>query len=155
MLKEKIQIKEADSQYLIDNKETILQLMIESWKISFQNVNIKKDDIFKRYQALLDYVNKGEGYVISASVNGLFVGYLWYFYKNKYIIHVNQIIVSQEVRGLGIGSTLVDTLLNIAKDKGVEKVELIVSDSNTNAKEFYHKHDFQVKRLIMEMDING
>ncbi len=58
-------------------------------------------------------------------------------------IHITLILVNPLYQGLGIGKTILKSLLMESKKKGAEKAILEVKDSNTSAKAFYESLNFK------------
>jgi len=87
-----------------------------------------KDNKFSRY--------------ISALVNGKVVGYagMWIIFDEG---HITNIAVHPEFRKNGIGSRLLEKLIDISQENGVEKLTLEVRRSNTAAKNLYYKYGFK------------
>jgi len=54
-------------------------------------------------------------------------------------LHLEDLIVKKEKRGLGIGKALYDEVLKYAYKKKVKRVEWVVLDWNTTAIDFYKK----------------
>ena len=54
-------------------------------------------------------------------------------------VHLEDLIVKQKYRGLGIGTLLYNNVVAYAKEQGVKRVEWVVLDWNQNAIEFYEK----------------
>ncbi len=54
-------------------------------------------------------------------------------------LHLEDLIVSQEYRGKGIGKALYNQVMQYAAQEGVSRVEWVVLDWNTNAIDFYKK----------------
>jgi len=52
-------------------------------------------------------------------------------------IHLEDLIVTERHRGIGIGKALYDKVLNFAFEKGIKRVEWVVLDWNKPAIEFY------------------
>ncbi len=78
-----------------------------------------------------------------AEKEGEIVGMALYYYrfstwKGK-TIHLEDLIVKQAMRGQNIGSELYNTLLQQAYDEKVRRVEWVVLDWNTPARNFYIK----------------
>ena len=78
-----------------------------------------------------------------AEKEGEIVGMALYYYrfstwKGK-TIHLEDLIVKQAMRGQNIGSELYNTLLQQAYDEKVRRVEWVVLDWNTPARDFYIK----------------
>ena len=52
-------------------------------------------------------------------------------------IHLEDLIVTQEMRGVGLGKALYNQVMNYAFEQQVKRVEWVVLDWNTSAIEFY------------------
>ena len=52
-------------------------------------------------------------------------------------IHLEDLIVTDKMRGKGLGKALYDKVMNYAYDQNAGRVEWVVLDWNTNAIEFY------------------
>ena len=65
--------------------------------------------------------------------------------------HIEDVVVTKEHRGKGIGQSLIDYCVKIAKEKGCYKVIL---DCNSENAEFYQKCGFKVAGVCMRLDIN-
>lgn len=154
MLKDKIHIKKANDKILIKHQKKILKLMRESWKLNFPDSKLNENNINDRFQKMIKYIKNNEGSVLIATKKESFIGYLWYFIKNNNSIHINQIIISNEFRGMKIGTRLINTLYEEAKKLDILKVELNVTVSNEKALNFYKKEHFKLKRVLLERDIN-
>lgn len=55
------------------------------------------------------------------------------------VLHLEDLIVKREKRGLGIGNKLLDTVVNYGKQLGVKRISWEVLDWNQPAIDFYHK----------------
>ena len=84
---------------------------------------------------------------IVAESNSKIVGIALYFYKfstwKGKSIHLEDLIVAQNQRRLGIGSMLFDEVVNIAKKEEVARLEWQVLDWNKPAINFYNKYNAQ------------
>ncbi|HHV95125.1 MAG TPA: ribosomal protein S18-alanine N-acetyltransferase [Clostridiaceae bacterium] len=79
---------------------------------------------------------------ISALVNNKVVGYagMWQIFDEG---HITNIAVHPEFRKNGIGSKLLEKLIEISREKGIKKITLEVRKSNTAAKNLYYKYGFK------------
>jgi len=80
------------------------------------------------------------------------VGYLWVelkeykenvftkSYRSVYIHHLN---VIEKYRNLGVGSNLIEKVHNIARENGINKIELDYWADNEFAQRFYEKHGYK------------
>ncbi len=64
--------------------------------------------------------------------------------------------VLPQFRGRRIGSHLIDTCMNAARDRGLSRIELTVLDNNPQAKRFYTARGFRKEgRKVQSLRING
>ena len=72
-------------------------------------------------------------------------------------IHLEDLIVTQEMRGLGVGIALYKEVIFEGKRKNVRRIEWNVLDWNTPAIEFYEKSGARVLKdwLVAQMDEGG
>ena len=96
-----------------------------------------------------------------ADVAGEIVGIALYYYrystwKGK-TIHLEDLIVKEEMRGSGIGFALYSEIIHQGKKEGVRRVEWNVLDWNTPAIEFYEKTGAKVLTdwCVAQMDETG
>lgn len=97
--------------------------------------------------SLEDYQNDfAAGYFETevAEADGKVVGMVLYYdtystWKGR-MMHLEDFVVSEDVRGQGIGQILFDRFLEIARKKGARMVKWQVLDWNTPAIRFYEKN---------------
>lgn len=84
-------------------------------------------------------------------VNQEAVGYAWLeirnypenaFKKSYHSIYIHQISIVQTQRKKGYGTALMNYIYHMAKEKGIDLIELDYWVDNNIAKEFYKKQDF-------------
>ncbi|GAB6065851.1 GNAT family N-acetyltransferase [Aquifex pyrophilus] len=89
-----------------------------------------------------------EGFLV-AKVNGKIVGFVagdanWYSRREKKRVGaIHEIVVDPEYQGMGIGTRLMEEILNYFKKKGLDTAELWVGDENYRAINFYKRFGFQ------------
>ena len=73
------------------------------------------------------------------------------------VLHLEDLIVSEHVRGHGIGSALLDQVILYGDDQGVKRVCWEVIDWNTPAIEFYEHKGARVMRDwdVVQLDEQG
>lgn len=73
------------------------------------------------------------------------------------VLHLEDLIVSERMRGHGIGSALLDQVILHAVDKGVKRVCWEVIDWNTPAIDFYKRKGANVMRdwNVVQLDEQG
>lgn len=71
------------------------------------------------------------------------------FIRNmKNVGHIEDIVVSKDHRGLGLGKMIMQKLINCGKSHDCYKIILNCSDKNVG---FYKKYGFEIKELEMAM----
>lgn len=113
-----------------------------------------------------DLENDGFGsdplfYTFVAEVNNEIVGIALYYYrystwKGK-TIHLEDLIVKEDMRGTGLGFELYSRIIEQGKIDKVRRIEWAVLDWNTPAIEFYQKSGARVLEdwRVAQMDENG
>ncbi len=84
-------------------------------------------------------------------------------YYNRYstwkgkTIHLEDLIVTQNERGNGVGKALLNELVLIAKDSNIKRVEWNVLDWNKTAIDFYKSVGATILNnwLVVQLDQNG
>lgn len=149
MKKEKIGVKVCNIDELIFYKEDIVNVMLESLKINFPHQIFNGEE---RYQKLLLYYMDGKAEVLIALRDTEFLGYIWFFKKDKRRIHLNELAVKQSENGKGVGTLLMNYLEQYVKTKyDIKEIELFCMESNSRALEFYEKNGFcSEKRLLVK-----
>ena len=96
-----------------------------------------------------------------AEVNSKIVGIALYYYrystwKGK-TIHLEDLIVREDLRGAGVGFKLYSKIIEQGKIDKVRRIEWAVLDWNTPAIEFYKKSGAKVLKdwRVAQMDENG
>ena len=104
------------------------------------------------YNNMLEYINDGSAFIVGAFQKEEMVGFIWAYERNlnnKKRYHINYFIVNEENRKQGIGKKLIDEIYKIAKKNNIEEIELIVTERNSGAVQFYNKEDFKVERITL------
>ena len=100
-------------------------------------------------------------YTFVAEVDGDIVGMALYYYRYSTwkgrTIHLEDLIVTEKMRGSGLGFALYTEIMKQGKKDGVRRVEWNVLDWNTPALNFYEKSGAVVLKdwLVAQMDRNG
>ncbi len=104
-----------------------------------------KSDI-KHYFKWL-YKRDKEGF-LAAEIDGRVVGFAagdsnWVNSEGERVLEIHEIFVIPEMRGKGIGTKLMERLLDYGKKKGLKLAELWVGEKNYKAIEFYKALGFK------------
>ena len=100
-------------------------------------------------------------YTFVAEKNNTIVGMALYYYrystwKGK-TIHLEDLVVRENMRGTGVGLALYTEIIAQGKRDGVRRIEWNVLDWNTPAIDFYQKSGAKILPgwLVAQMDENG
>jgi ribosomal protein S18 acetylase RimI-like enzyme len=87
--------------------------------------------------------------ILVAKAEGRKVGFVagdsrWFSKRSgKRVGAVHELVVLPEFRGMGIGRSLMERVMDYFREKGLDTVELWVGDENFRAIEFYKKMGFR------------
>lgn len=93
--------------------------------------------------------NRDKEGIFLAKVDGKIVGFVagdanWFSRREgKRVGAIHEIVVDPEYQGHGVGTALLNTILEYFKKKGLDTAELWVGDENYKAINFYKKFGFQ------------
>ncbi|WBL22122.1 GNAT family N-acetyltransferase [Zunongwangia sp. HRR-M8] len=93
-----------------------------------------------------------------ADVDGKIVGMaLVYFrfstWKGR-TVHLEDLIVTESMRGTGLGGALYNQVVTYGYEHGVKRVEWVVSEGNKNAIEFYENTGADIKKNWFTVHMN-
>lgn len=74
--------------------------------------------------------------------------------KNRRILHIENICVDENHQKNGIGKKLYEQIVELAKEKNIDNIELMVWGFNENAIKFYENLGMNIKNLRFEQKIN-
>lgn len=66
---------------------------------------------------------------------------------------VNNMIITEKCRGLGVGRSLMDSFKKYCKDNGINNLKVVASAKNANAIAFYRKNGFKDFNLTLTMEV--
>ena len=124
---DKIEICKMD----VDDLESIKDVLSTEFD-DFWTYNIFKQEL----------LNPNSKYII-AKIDDIIVGFagIW---KAVDVIHITNIVTKKSLRNRGIGSILLDRLINIAKEMdAVTSITLEVNENNLPAIKLYEKYGFK------------
>ena len=127
MVMYKIEIVRAKPEHIDD----IMIIEHLSFKIPWSRESIRQEIMENKFAIYL-----------SAQVDGRVVGYagMWSVCGEG---HITNIAVHPEYRQVGIGSRLMERLIDIAKEEGISWMTLEVRKSNLVAQRLYKKYGFE------------
>jgi len=83
---------------------------------------------------------------VNSKIEGIALIYNRYSSWKGKILHLEDLIVSESMRGSGLGTALLDTVVKYGHDLGVKRINWEVIDWNENAITFYKKKGAKVLR---------
>ena len=83
---------------------------------------------------------------VNGRVEGIALVYGRYSTWKGKILHLEDLIVSQKMRGSGLGTALLDQVVRYGNDLGVKRISWEVLDWNEPAIEFYEKKGAEIGR---------
>ena len=91
------------------------------------------------------------------SIEGIALVYKRFSTWKGVTLHLEDLIVSQKMRGRGIGTKLLDRVILYASELEVKRVTWEVLDWNTPAIDFYEKKGASIKKewRVVHLDENG
>jgi len=90
-------------------------------------------------------------------IGGMALVYPRYSTWKGAIIHLEDLIVTEKMRGSGMGTALLDEVVRYGKQLGVKRINWEVIDWNEPAIKFYEKKGAKVMRDwdVVQLDANG
>ncbi len=73
----------------------------------------------------------------------MFLGWIFYNKVEEKELLVDALAVARNIRGKGIGSKLINFIIDFARSRGYEQVKLFVIDANEKAKKLYERIGFK------------
>ena len=117
---------------------------------------IKGMNVETIYSNMLMYIEDNSAIIIGAFDDEELLGFIWAYkiQKNRETrYHINYFIVKEECRKNGVGTKLINEIYKMAKKNKIEKIELIVTEENNEAKNFYSKQNFKFERILLCKEI--
>ncbi|MEM5831844.1 MAG: GNAT family N-acetyltransferase [Candidatus Aenigmatarchaeota archaeon] len=134
-----------------------IENFVSAYILSYSDESVKKYS-FSKISRIKKYfkwlLRKCKENLLVAEVNGKIAGFICcdtnFFSKkeNRRVLEIHEFFVIPEYRGIGIGKMLLEKSIEIAKNNGIEIIELVVGEENFRAISFYEKNNFEAKEKI-------
>jgi GNAT superfamily N-acetyltransferase len=94
---------------------------------------------------------------VEGKIQGMALVYFRFSTWKGRTVHLEDLIVSEKMRGTGIGGALYQRVVKYGHENGVKRVEWVVSEGNKNAIEFYENSGADIKKnwYTVHMDETG
>ena len=147
-----IQVREAR----LEDLEAIVSLLIELQEVTTLHGPIEPASVKNSYESML---GSREIYRIFLAVEGQEVIGLVSVVLYKTLLHpggtglINELVVTEAARGRGIGRRLVQSVLVVAGELGMDEVEVGTEIGNLSARRFYAAAGFDQEYLLLGMEL--
>lgn len=93
-----------------------------------------KRDGFGEKPSFTCFIAEAEG-----KIEGMALCYFRYSTWKGRTVHLEDLVVRENMRGKGLGNALYRRVIQFAKEEGVKRTEWVVLDWNTHARDFYSR----------------
>ena len=128
-------------------KEKYDPTLVEDWPISNEGREYFTNLINNHYVIVATHGNNVVGYLAGSILE-----------KGSYELvqygEINNMIVSNSCRRMGIGKQLIDNFKDYCKKHNIHNIKVVASYKNENAINFYHKNGFEDFNLTLTMKID-
>ncbi len=66
-------------------------------------------------------------------------------------VHLEDVCVDESCRGMGVGSALMEYVIDWAKKQGIDRMDLDVWEFNEDARKFYERYGFATQKRRLDM----
>ena len=122
--------------------QIVIEKMLESHLLEIKDILLSDFDNFWSYSILQSELKNENSTLIIAKIENEIVGFagIWRAIDD---IHITNIVTKISKRHTGIGSKLLEELINISKDEHATSLTLEVNENNKNAIKLYEKYNFK------------
>ena len=138
-----INIRKANQDDMPQVLKLIKELALFEKELDKVEVTVEhlEEDGFRENPAFTCFVAQ-----IDNSIEGIALVYNRYSTWKGIVLHLEDLIVSKKMRGLGIGTLLLDEVVKFGQELGVKRISWEVIDWNESAIDFYEKKGANVMR---------
>ena len=135
---------------VLEDASSLANIIVESWRSAYSDL-IPKDEIIKyldkeRRQQQFEKFIADEEIILIQTYDGIPAGLVFANKANdeqiEYCGSIYSIYILEEYWGKGLGTRLMDRVINILQDEGCKRVSLWVYEENKRAIRFYEKCGF-------------
>lgn len=155
-IKEEIIFKELSERDLLNNKNTLLDLIIKVLNASFDNIENINEHSEEIYENMLKYRKNNTAILFGALVNKTIVAFIWAHKKEilgKNLIHISYLSVDSKYSSLGIGTKLFNLVEKNAIENNILKIEFMTSIANKATMSFHEKNGYVTNRVLFEKEL--
>ncbi|MDN3596171.1 GNAT family N-acetyltransferase [Zunongwangia endophytica] len=91
---------------------------------------------------------------VDGKISGMALVYFRFSTWKGRTVHLEDLIVTESMRGTGLGGALYNQVVKYGYEHGVKRVEWVVSEGNKNAIEFYENTGADIKKNWFTVHMN-
>lgn len=156
IMNDNILIRLITEQDLIDNKNEILEMLNENYRINFPHRGDLSVFANTNYSDMKKFSEDGLAIILGAFMNGKTIGFLW-AYKRIFLgeprIHISHVVVNSRYRGNGIGTKMMALVERLALQEDINIIELITTSENLQTIQFYENCGLNITRVQFEKNL--
>lgn len=133
-------------------EESIQKQIKEIITINFPQRAIEEEYYQNKSKEMRQYLAENRAVIFLAEEDNELAGWIWGYEKKQFDIrrlHIAFFSVVSKKRRNGIGKALLNLADQYAKSMGLDGMELLVTNSNYKAVEFYRHAGFEEERLLL------
>ena len=114
------------------------------------------NEAYEKMEDLIIHLRDNTATVYGAFDSEEMVGFIWAYvhrFREERRMYVNEIRVKEEYRNMSIGSELLKSVEEKAKEQGIGALYLHAEASNSDAVQFYRKCGYHVERIQLRKEI--
>jgi len=140
-----------------DDLEELMPLIKDFWKfLNDLHEAQNKDFDFVRAQGILAETMDWRGHnIYGAFQEGKMVGFtdFWVlpdFFHGGNILNIQNLYIVPDQRGTGVGTVLMEKIIQVAKQQKVTDIHVDVLDENVDAQRFYEKLGIDERMVLLQ-----
>ena len=138
----------ADAAFIAEHAHRMLDFNLPGWRTNEKDIMVKAD--INHLTKALQADDKNDVMFIAEDASNKPLGFVRVniqtdYFTNEEHAHVNDIVVTGEAEGKGIGKLLLAKADEWAKAKGARWITLNVFDENSRAKKVYEKAGYKIE----------
>ena len=105
---------------------------------------------------LKNHLSSGDAKVFLATEKSELLGWAWCYTIQRFDkkrLHIGNFATMPQYRGSGVGRKIFAEVEKFARESEYDGLDLMVTESNTDAVKFYMQNDFTVERFLMKKDL--
>ncbi|OCA84602.1 GNAT family N-acetyltransferase [Bacillus sp. FJAT-27986] len=152
----KIEVRLISEEDLNKNRESLIDLLEENFKINFPSMSNLTKDAINTFNDMLRFKKDDSAVLIGAFENEKIIGFLWAYTReilSDRRMHIGHIVVNSEVRSGGIGSRLLKYLEEYSIGVNIKRIDLMTTFENEKTLKFYEANGYSIIRVQLEKEL--